>query len=125
MQRVQVAVQEDAVLHEREVAFLLDLRQLRDPRGELGLAVGRDEGANPRQLVLAHRGVPLAHLLEVRRGRRAKVDLLEQAVYRVADLRCAQPGLAVAPAIGPALAHARRPGSRSTCTSTARMSRAP
>ena len=90
MECVEEAVQQDAVVLEREVLLLAHPGQRGDAPREVRVAVTGDEGADPLELLLGRRRVPAAHLLEVRRRRRSReIDLLEETMHGVADLgRC-------------------------------------
>ena len=102
---VEAAVQEDAVVHERERPLGARAREPRDPPRQLGAAVGLDERTDPRQLVVGDRGIPRPHLLQLRRSRRGQVDDLQQAVHRVADLGRDQTGLPGDGSVRPRLTH--------------------
>ena len=91
---VEPAVQEHAVVLERERPLGPGARQRRDPLRQLGVAVAVDERRDPRQLLLRHGRIPRAHLLQIGRRRRREVDELQQPVHGVADLGRDEPRLA-------------------------------
>ncbi len=112
VQHVEPALEHDAVVLEEE--RLLDLHVLE--RGEalcqLRLAPARDVAGDALQLLFRDRRIPGAHLLQFRRHGPTRVDLLQQAMRRVADLHPAHPRRAVRPAgaaDGAAFAHADDP----------------
>ena len=92
MKDVEPSVQEDAVVLERE-------RPLRPAPRQASRSAARGRNSqydatkrgDPRQLLVGHRRIPGAHLLDVRQRGRGQVDELEQAVHRVADLGRDQP----------------------------------
>ncbi len=89
MQNVEVPVQENVVVLEREVALLANVRQRGDTLGQLRLAVRGDETADALELFLGRVRIrDLGH----RRG--AQVDLLEQRVHGAADLGRGQASVA-------------------------------
>ena len=81
-------MQENAVVLEREGPLGRGALEPGQAGRQLRRAVGLDEAADPRELVLGDGRVAGAHAVGqvLGHGRRAKVDVLEQRVRRVADL---------------------------------------
>ena len=93
---------------ERERPLRRGAVERRDARGELATrSTPRRSARDPLELLVGHRRVPRAHLLEVGRGRRREVDQLEQPVHRVADLGRGEARPSPGRAAGRRLAHAR------------------
>ena len=89
-EHVEPAVQEDAVVLERERALRPGAVERRQPPRERRRAVRVDERRDALELVVARDRIPGAHgrleLRARRRDGRVERDRLEQAVHRVADL---------------------------------------
>ena len=88
MEDVEPAVQQHAVVLERERPLGLCARKGRDAPRELRVAVRAHEPADPLQLVVGHARIPGAHACDeiVWRQRPFQADELEQAVHGVANL---------------------------------------
>ena len=88
MQHVDAAVEQDAVVLERERPLGGRALERGDACAQLRLAVRGDEGTDPLELLVGHGRVARANELGEILGhvRRAQVDALEQRVHRVSDL---------------------------------------
>jgi hypothetical protein len=90
---VEEAVEEDAVVLEREVPLLRHSVECRDARGELRRAVRLEQRTDPRDLVVARGRVRRADALlpPVGQLRRREVDVLELGMDGAPDRRAGSP----------------------------------